>query len=99
QSDKDGQQPSPSGQPENQDGQQPSPSAQPDKQNGQQSSQAEQGDQSSPKPDGESSDQTQSGLSDQELEQVMGMLEKQEKDSLKNNQEIKKEDKGEAYDW
>ncbi|CAK4868623.1 unnamed protein product [Aphanomyces euteiches] len=84
---------------DNQDGQQPSPSGQPDKQDGQQSPQAEQGDQSSPSPGGESSAQAQSGLSDKELEQVMGMLEKQEEESLKNNQEIKKQDKGEAYDW
>lgn len=35
----------------------------------------------------------------EELEQIMEMLERQEEDSLKGNQEIREQDAGDAYDW
>lgn len=50
--------------------------------------------------DGSSQDSSAaSDLSREELEQIMELLERQEEDSLKRNQEIREQDAGDAYDW
>ncbi|WP_010246557.1 tetratricopeptide repeat protein [Acetivibrio cellulolyticus] len=47
----------------------------------------------------EKSDSSNSKQTDSNVTQVLKMLEKQEEDSLKNNQEIKSNTKGDEYDW
>ncbi len=47
----------------------------------------------------EQSDSSQSEQTDSQIANVLRMLEKQEEESLKNNQEIKRSTKGDEYDW
>ncbi|OPZ87481.1 MAG: 50S ribosomal protein L22 [Firmicutes bacterium ADurb.Bin419] len=47
----------------------------------------------------EQSDSSQSEQTDSQIANVLRMLEKQEEESLKNNQEVKRSTKGDEYDW